>query len=360
MNLFGKKPKDGGMATSKKKKKGKVKKNKRVYKNPSDAKLFYRMPILLLVGIFCMLGGGLIVWHNNSEYTQKIMSSSMPKGTALPIRMGTGGTGGTGKLTLGNSLLSADGETLAVEIQYNEEAHNSLSSFGDNYSLNLIVTRENPMKNAKVNYGMFGTDGSGVLTIHQKGGFADKAFMIYLIDKGIIVSSDSLGTRRTMTDEEIEKSLAKQLEEIDTQTDTDNEKTTDKVLPPTYVIRLNAFNAEKSYRNWDTDSEVVEDLFVDGNLKKIKEKQKEMGKQLESGETSLEEMNKRLEKNEHDSTAQRNKQELERNIKTLKEELEKAQKNYDKISKSHIQSDVLEPKQESFETYTVIDINKVK
>lgn len=357
MNLFGKKQKDGELATSKKKKKVRSKKNKRVFKNPPDAKLFYRMPIILLVGIFCIMGGILIVWHNNSEYTHKVMSSSMPKGTELPVRSGTGGTG---KLTLGNSMLSADGKTLAVEIQYNEEAHNSLSSFGDNYNLNLIDTRDNPMKNAKLSYGMFGTDGSGVLTIHQKDGFADKAFMILLIDKGVIVSSDSLGTRRTMTDDEIKKSLAKQLEEIDTQSDNETEKTTDNVLPPSYMIRLNAFNAKKSYRNWDSDSEVVEDLFVDSNLKKIKENQEEIEKKLEAGEQSLEEMKKRLEKNENDSTAQRNKQELEINIEALNEELKIAKKNYDNISKSQIQSDVLEPKQESFERYTVIDINKVK
>lgn len=58
-------------------------------------------------------------------------------------------------------------------------------------------------------------------------------------------------------------------------------------------------------------------------------------------------MNKRLEKNQNDSLAQSNKQTLERSIKTLEESLESATKNYSKISKSNIDSDVLKPKQKS-------------
>lgn len=358
MSLFGKKPKVGENKENKRKKKVRAKKNKRTFKNPPDAKLFYRMPLILMLGIVCIIVGSIIVWGNDLKYNHKVMSSSMPKGTQLPIRQGTGGRG---SLTLGNSLLSADGETLAVEIQYNDEAHSSLSSFGDNYNLYLIETKDSPMKDVKLSYGMFGTDGSGVLTINKKGGFEDRAFMVFLIDKGVIVSSDALETRRTMTNDEIEKSLAKQLEELEENHPDDEVVTTkSEVLPPTYMIRLNAFNTKKSYRSWQSDSEIVEDLFVDGNLKKVKKNQEEIEEKIKAGEQSLDEMNKRLEKNENDSTAQTNKQELERTLETLNQELEKAKENYDKISKSNIKKDVLAPKQEEFKTYTVVDINRVK
>lgn len=336
----------------------KRKKNKRVFKNPPDAKLFYRMPIILVIGVTFILTGLSIMFRNDVSYKQKVLSSSMPKGTELPIRSGTQGGG---KLKLGNTLLSADGKTLAVEIQYDAEAHNALSSFGDNYNLYLVDTKKNAMTRVSMSYGMFGTDGSGVLEIKNNDGFSNRAFMVMLVDKGIIVSSDSLTANRTMSDSEIEKSLAKQLEEVETSNSEKATTTSDgTTLPPSYMIRLNAFNAKKSYRNWQDDSDLVEDLFVENNLKKIKKNQEEIKEKIKAGNQSLDEMNKRLEKNQNDSLAQSNKQTLERSIKTLEESLESATKNYSKISKSNIDSDVLKPKQKKFKRYEVIDLNRVK
>lgn len=360
MNFFGRKQKTGALnMTSARKKKTKPTKNKRVYKKPPDVKLFYRMPMILTIGILCILVGSFIAFKNNSEYRQKILASSMPKGTTLPIRAGTSGNG---KLTLGNSKLSADGKTLAVEIQYNEEAHSYLSSFGENYKLVLIDTEKHPMKEAKLSYGMFSTDGSGVLTIKKEDGFENAAFMVFLIDKGIIMSNDELGTPRTMTNNEIEKSLAKQLEEMENADLQKNARTTDKkdTLPPTYMIRLNAFNAQKTYRNWQNDSELVEDLFVDDTLKKIRKNQEELKQKVKTGQQTLDEMNKRLEKNENDTTAQKNKEMLENTIKTLEGEQKEAESNYKKISQSNIKNDILEPKQESMKRFTVTDLNIVK
>lgn len=86
------------------------------------------------------------------------------------------------------------------------------------------------MKEAKLSYGMFSTDGSGVLTIKKEDGFENAAFMVFLIDKGIIMSNDELGTPRTMTNNEIEKSLAKQLEEMENADLQKNARTTDKKI----------------------------------------------------------------------------------------------------------------------------------
>ncbi|MCT0449335.1 hypothetical protein [Lactococcus lactis] len=352
MRLFTKKLKSKNKNTKKKKKRRKG----RTFKNPSDVKLFYRMPLLLAIGIVCVLIGIGISWNNSKNYKTELLASSMPKGTDLPIRKGTSGEG---HLKLGNSLLSSDGKTLAVEISYDDTAHNSLSSFGTNYKLDLIDTKSNLMTNAKVSYGMFGTDGSGVLQIHSESGFKDKAFMIFLIDKGVIVTNDKLQLSHTMTDSEIDQSLAKQLEAVEN-SDGTQESSSEITLPPTYMIRLNAHNTQKAPRNWSNDSELVSDLFVKKNLTKIDKNVQDIKAKIKSANKSLSEMTKRLEKNDKDSTAQSNKQTLESTLNQLEESLDSAQKNYDKLSKTTIGDNILNPKQTDFKKFTVTDINNVE
>lgn len=367
MKIFGKKPKDGEnnqpnkskklkKKTSVKKKK-KPTKNRRAYKRPQDVRLFYIMPVFLVLGISCIVGGVFIVANNTSEYERQILASSMQKGQQLPLRNGTS----DGKLTIGNKLLSKDGKTLAVEIKYDEPAHRQLSSFGENYNLYLIDTRGYPMKNAQVSYGMFGTDGSGVLTVHNEDGFENKAFMVFLLDKGILVDSSDLGTPRMYTDTEISKSLARQLAEIDSGSDRQNDyMPNEERMPPTYIIRLNGTDAQQGYRNWTDDRELVEDLFVDGNLEKIRKQIDESNEKIEQAKVTLDEMDKRLEKNPDDNTALQSKNTIERTIEQLEEEVASAEKNFDNISNSTIDRNILSPKQEEFERYTVIDLNRVK
>ncbi|WDA67443.1 hypothetical protein [Lactococcus lactis] len=352
MRLFTKKLESKNKNTKKKKKR----KKGRTFKNPSDVKLFYRMPLLLAIGITCVLIGVGISWNNSKNYKAELLTQSMPKGTDLPIRKGTSGEG---HLKLGNSLLSSDGKTLAVEISYDDTAHSSLSSFGTNYKLDLIDTKNNLMTNVKVSYGMFGTDGSGVLQIHSDNGFRDKAFMIFLIDKGVIVTNDKLQMSRTMTDAEIDQSLAKQLEAVEN-SDSSEESSTEPTLPPTYKIRLNAHNTQKSYRNWSNDSELVSDLFVEKNLKKIEKNVQDIKTKIKLTKESLSEMTKRLEKNSKDSTAESNKQTLESTLSQLEDNLGTAQKNYDTLSKTTIGDNILNPKQTNFKKYTVTDINHVE
>lgn len=352
--MFGKKRVSGEKTDNKRK----PQKIKRKYKKPSDVKWFYFMPILLVVGLVFIIAGGFMIQHNSAEYTKKILASSMAKGEELYLRNGDS----DGTLTLGNTLLSADEKTLAVEIRYDEEAHRRLSSFGDNYNLYLVDTRDNVMDDAELSYGMFGTDGSGVLTIHREKGFKNKAFMVFILDKGVLVTTEDLQTGRTMSDTEISKSLSSQLAEIDKNNhdDSDESKMNDDRLPPTYVVRLNAQSAEKSYRNWSNDRHLVEDLFVDGNLKKIEKKKENIEDQISAGEQTLREMDKRLEKNPEDEIALSSKRDIENSINSLEDELKKAEDNFENISKAKIENNVLEPKQVDFEEYTVIDINRVK
>lgn len=352
MKLFGKKQVSG----DKKEVKKKPQKIKRKYKKPSDVKWFYFMPVLLVIGLVFVAAGGFMVHHNSSEYTKKILASSMAKGEELFLRNGES----EGTLTLGNTLLSADGKTLAAEVRYDEEAHKQLSSFGQNYNLFLIDTEDNVMDDAELSYGMFGTDGSGVLTIHREKGFENKAFMVFILDKGVLVTTEDLQTDRTMSDSEISKSLSAQLAEIEEKHSDDESMMDDERLPPTYIVRLNAQSAKKSYRNWKNDKQLVEDLFVDGNLKKIESKKEDIESRISAGEQTLGEMNERLEQNPEDEIALSTKQDIENSIENLEKELKKAEDNFDKISETKIDNDVLAPKQAEFEKYTVIDINRVK
>lgn len=355
MNLFGQKPAAGEKGSKEKPKKQKPQKIKRKYKTPSDVKLFYIMPGLLIIGLACIAAGVFIVHKNSVAYNEQVLASSMAKGENLYVRSGNA----EGNLTLGNTLLSADGKTLAVEIRYDDASRRQLSAFGDNYNLYLIDTEENRMDDAELAYGMFGTDGSGVLTVHREEGFQNKAFMVFILDKGVLVTSEDLQTGRSMSDAEISQSLARQLAQIE-ESNSATSETNNERMPPTYVVRLNASSSEKSYRNWKNDKELVEDLFVDGNLKSIQKNKEDLETKIEAGEQTLEEMEKRLEKNPDDNTALSSKQELENQLKRLNDELEKADENYKKITETTIETGVLEPKQTEFDKFTVIDLNRVR
>lgn len=352
MKVFGKKQTAGEESQKRKRRK-----NKQKYKIPRDVRLFYIMPMLLVFGVVLVAGGSFMIGHNNAAYKEKVLAASMGKGEELQKRNDQE----EGTLTLGNTVLSADKKTLSVEIKYDNAAHQQLSAFGDNYKLFVLGTKENPMNKAKLTYGMFGTDGSAVLTIHQAEGFKNKAFKVMIIDKEQLVGADELSSGRTLSDSEIDQSIESQLANADEKSEEDatlNDKEDKNKLPPTYIVRLNAFSAEKSYRNWENDREIVEDLFVDRNLTKIEKKVKELQKKIKAGEKSLAEMNKRLEKNPNDSAADTNKRDLENSIENLNTEVKNQEKNYEKISKSKIDKQVLEPKQTKSRYFEVKDINQ--
>ncbi|MBC2242251.1 hypothetical protein [Listeria booriae] len=354
MKLFGKKQRIGDKGLQEKKRKRQ--KNKQKYKLPRDVRLFYIMPVLLVIGGVFLASGLLMVHHNSAAYKQEVLAASMAQGEPLIKRNKQ--TEGT--LTLGNTVLSTDEKTLAVEIKYDDAAHQQLSAFGDNYKLFVLGTKDNPMDQAKLTYGMFGTDGSGVLTIYKKDGFKNKAFKVMIMDKEQLVGSDELNSGRTLSDSEIDRSIESQLTDADTdQGHTDNEQQNNKdKLPSTYVVRLNAFSAEKTYRNWENDREIVEDLFVDRNLEKIAKQQKTLEKKIKAGEKSLAEMNKRLTKNPNDSAAVTNKQDLTTSLENLKLSVDEQKAAYERIVKSKIDKQVLAPKQTKSSYYEVKDINR--
>lgn len=303
-----------------------------------------------------IIGGTAKSMQNISAHRELLMEESMQKGEPLALYAGTN----KGTLTLGNSLLSKDGKTIAVEIKYDETAHKNLSSFGERYRLRLVDTFENPMK-VKMTYGLFGTDGSGVLTVHSDTGFKDKAFMVMLIDNGQLVTGSDLQNSTALTDSELDKSITSQLSNAtNTEEQTDQMKEEKKKLPPLYSLRLNAKSMKQDTKNWESDRDIVEDLFVKSNLKEIENQKNDLIKKVEKGNKTLDEMKERVKENPQDTVAQNNIQEIEASITQLQDQVKIAENNIKTIQTSVIEKNVLAPKQEKSEKYTVEDLNYVK
>ncbi len=363
MHLFGKKQKSG---ESRKKQSnqntikqiGLDRKKLLKYKTPSDVKLFYQMPIFLVIGFVLFLTGGIWIQHNANAYRQRVLASSMQYGENLPLWGGTA----KGNLSLGHTKLSRDGRTLAVEIKYDDAAHQGLSSYGSRYKLRLVDTKDNRMSDVKMSYGIFGTDGSGVLQIKSPNGFKDKSFVVMLIDNGQLVTTDDLTQTQQMNDGDLDKSITAELSDAGTNSNTTDSNDTNndskrKNLPPLYYVRLNAHNAVKNYRDWSNDSEVIEDLFIKDNLKKIKKSMLETKIKLKKTTKTLAEMNRRLAENKNDEVAQEGKNQLETSVSSLKTNYASLQKRYEKLENATFNGDILNPKQKKYRVYTIENIN---
>ena len=349
--------------TNKETKSDKVKNTKKAkfyrpkYKVPADVRLHWIMPIIFAVSVLLILISGIKIHKNIAVYKAKVLASSMSYGSELPLWGGTTNA----KLTLGNTVLSKDGKTLAVEVKYDDIARNTLSSFGKNYRLRLVVTDKNKMPDAVIKYGMFSTDGSGVLTVHSKHGFKNQAFIVMLVDRGYLVSTNALTTDGdTYTDDDLDKSITAQLADADANDNSSSSKKDDKNVPPIFYMRLNAHNARRSKTNWSNDREIVRSLFIDRN---IKEKQKDINKNLkkiEQGNNTIKEMEQRLKENPDNQTAQKQLPILKNSVSTLQAAVDSQQKSVDKLKNSVIRKNILEPKETTYKRYLVdtLDIKR--
>lgn len=334
--------------------KSKVKPKKKKYvrpykKSPVQVKQAYIMPTLLVVGMLSVGSGFVISGHNTHVYNQQVMASSMTKGTEL-VSWGRDTQAG---LTMGETKLSKDGKTLAVEIKYDETAHTVLSSFGKNYALRLITPKDNPMTGVTMNYGLFGTDGSGVLTIHNDKGFQDKAFVVMLVDKERLVTSDDLSSTTTYSDSDIDDSITAQLSgsQDDTQSAVSDDKQ-DKAnakQPAIYYVRLNGARAHKTSENWSNDRDIVNDLFVNQTLAKRKQDMSDLRNKMKQTNKTIAEMDERLKKNPDDTIAQNNKTALTSSLTSFQTQYDSSEKSYNKIKDSTIKTNVLQPKVKTYE-----------
>lgn len=354
MKLFGKKPKSGEPKT--KKKSQKKQKKKKLYRTPSDVRLFYQMPVVLVISFILILTGFFWIQHNAQVYKAQIMASSMQYNEELPLWGGQA----KGRLTLGHTLLSKNGKTLAVEIRYDDDAHTGLSSFGNRYKLRLVNTKANQMKHLSMSYGIFGTDGSGVLTLHSKKGFKDAAFIVMIIDNGQLVTSDDLNNPTQLSDSDIDNSITAELSKGDSNNSAGSQQDSTKAkLPPLYYVRLNAHNAKRNYRNWLTDSQMIDDLFVRDNLQDIKKDMDKVEVKVNKAEHTLTEMNTRLDENKNDQIARSGKQNIKSSLLDLKRSYRSLNRRYMKLKNSIIASDILDPKQTKYRTYIINDLNQM-
>lgn len=293
------------------------------------------------------------------DYQRQVLASSMKYNKELPIWSGDS----KGKLILGHNILSQDKKTLAVEIKYDMEAHQKLSSFGNRYKLRLVEAKNSKVGKLKIEYGIFGTDGSGVLEITNKQGFSNESFIVMLVDTDQLLSSDDLTTNNSqVTDEEVDRCITSQLSGSQTDgqgSSDDSDKSTKKNSRPIYYVRLNAMNAQRSKRNWKDDKDIIKDLFVNANLKKIKNQEIEAQKKLKNGKRSLDEMNKRLKENKNDQVAANNKNQLESQMQSLNLDVKAAKKKYKKLKSSSFSDDILYPKQKSYSTYLVNNLEQI-
>lgn len=349
MPIFGRKHKTG-----EKKKKKKV--NRFKYKTPQDVKMRYVMPILFILGIISLVAGIGIQTKINYDHNKLVMASSMEYGQNLPYFYDS-----KGQLKLGHTILSKDGKTLAAEIKYTSDAHNELSSFGNRYLLRLEKVKGDPL-DVSMEYGIFSTDGSGVLTVHSPKGFTNQAFIVLLVDNGHLVSSDDLQSQSQMSDSDVNKSITAKLSDSNTDdsSETNNVDDQNKLkLPPIYVVRLNAKNAKRADTNWENDRELTYDLFVKKNLKKIENDQDKLKKKLKIGKTTLKEMNKRLKENPDDKVSSDNRDSLETQVNNLQNQLAKSEQNYALLRNSSISKNILDPKQRKHTTYEVNSLDQV-
>lgn len=330
------------------------------YKLPPDVKYFFVMPLLFIIAWLCIAVSLGLHFHNVAVYKQHVMESAMPKGSVLPLWGGAE----KGQLKLGQTLRSKDGKTLAIEVKYDDNAHQDLSSFGDKYGLRLVEVKGKEMKHPQMTYGLFGTDGSGVLTVHSPQGFANQAFVVMLMDKGHLVSSEDLseasGNTQTTSDA-VDKSVTAQLSDADNSANgSDNSANSNqrKKLPPIYYIRLNGSNAPKANRNWDNDREMVQDLFINKNLKKLRAQRDKQRNIIKQTKTSIDEYKARLKENPQDQTAISELNQRQSDLQTAQDNLDAINRNYDKVAKSAIKPNILQPKQKKYQTFSVNDLSE--
>lgn len=355
--------------TKEKVKKGKVKKEKvkkpkkgkkqtvkdLKFKTPIDVKFYYVLPIMLVIGVFSYVLAGSMFFSNVAEYNQKVLKSSMSYGTKLPLWGGKT----SASLELGHTILSKDGKDLAVEVKYDDVAHSTLSSFGDNYILRLVVTKENQMKGVSMKYGMFSTDGSGVLMVHSDNGFKNKAFIVMLVDRGYLINSNQLTSDlgNTNSDEsDLDKSITAQLTEDATNPDGEN-KLDDESTPPIFYMRLNAHNAKRVDVNLTDARNVVNELFVSKSVNAKKAQLASFKKRQKSGQRTLEEMQKRLEENPNDSLAQEKAQSIQTSLDTINAKIVSLDKNIQELENSKFKKDIFKPMQTKYERFMVSSLD---
>lgn len=337
----------------------------------SDVKLFRIMPILFVLAfVFLVVGWGGMA-YNTHKYNVAQGKVSMKQGETLPLYYGTQENQQKGTLKIGRSILSKDHKQMAVSIQYDSNAHQNLSAFGDEYKLFFVCTPKYPAQNIHVKYGFFGTDGNGVLQITSDKPFINEAFDIIMVDKQDLVSNNetlSGSNSNDMDSDQLDKSITAQLSNGTLADSDSNDTTTDsnsalagKHWPASYYIRLNPYSAKQVDLNWNNNElKLVDNLFVKHNLTKIQKSIESEKSQLKQANNTLAEYNHRLSVNPNDSYAQQGKENMEERISDLQDDIQKDEKNFETIKKARLSKEILGDEANTFKLLRTPSLDRVQ
>lgn len=337
----------------------------------SDVKLFRIMPILLVLSVLFIVIGWSGMAYNTHKYNVAQGRVSMKQGETLPLYYGTQENQQKGTLKIGRSIISKDHKQMAVSIQYDSNAHQNLSAFGNEYRLFFVCTPKYPAQNIHVKYGFFGTDGNGVLQITSDKPFVNEAFDIIMVDKQDLVSnSETLGgsDSNDMDSDQLDKSITAQLSNgtLAGDNSTDTTSTSDsalagKHLPASYYIRLNPYSAKQVDLNWgDNELKLVDNLFVKHNLAKIQKSIEKEKVQLKQAKNTLAEYDHRLSVNPNDSYAQNGKESIEQQISELQSDIKTDQKNFETIKKARLSKEILGEEANTYKLLRTPSLDRVQ
>lgn len=335
-----------------------------------DVRLYRVMPIVLLLSIFCLVGGFGWMAYNTHAYNVAQAKVSMKNGQSLPLYYDTSENQQKGTLKLGRSIISKNHKQMAVSIQYNATAHTNLSAFGNEYKIYFVCTPNYPVQNIHIKYGFFGTDGNGVLQITSDKPFKNEAFDIILVDKQDLVSSSDLNNGNsdstTMNDQQLTKSITAELSDgtlasSGQDASTPNDGTKGKHLPASYYVRLNPYSSIQSKTNWgDNELALVDNLFVKHNLAKIQASINNEKSKIKQAKNTLAEFNHRLAVNPNDSYAQQQKEAIEDDLSGLESNLKQNETNFETIKKARLKKDILGEEANTFNILKTSNLNRVQ
>lgn len=323
----------------------KVPEKERVF---ADVRLYRIMPIVFLVGVLLLVTGIGLFWKTGHDYKIAQGKKSMPYGTQLPI---LSGSSDRGTLTLGNSILSKDKKHLAVEIKYDDTAHQYLSAFAKNYRLWLATDQDYDTSGIKMRYGFFGTDGVGVLQLTSNHPFENKAIVALLADHSKLATSQDLNGV-SATDDTLDKSITAQLADATSSSSSmaDDSSSQKDEGAPIFYARLNPYSAKKVNFNWDENNEVklVNELFINGNLARYQKEIKQSKEKLASAKKTLREYQKRLKINPNDQVANDGLTSIQNTIDSLNKDVSTNEKNYRTLKSHQLDEDILGKQQTKF------------
>lgn len=272
-----------------------------------------------------LIAGTIGLFVQNGQYNHYMDTNTTPFGTTLsfypsdiPIEL--------------KEVWRDNNGMIVVQIGYNDLAREQLSASGENYGLNLLVSRESHKpENFDMSYAMLGTDGDGYLIMN--GDFDNRAYQVVLENYSKLATSDIVdGDLKSFIDENqsITNTLAEHSQQDigdDGQISFDNEQedlvdiASFRVNPYSESTRIydGSFTNEDGTVDYDT---IVRATSINDIINNSKLNVKQALENIEIFENQKSEYIARLEENKDDRSARSQLPEVDRNIEAQEEIIE--------------------------------------